>query len=452
MSSNLLKGTIAEAIFLCQRLKEIDVSRNSLQGEIPPSIGSAKNLQIIRFNENQLESKIPTALFDSIQIKELMIQSNELTGTIPTQVGNLKNATILTLSHNSLKGEIPKELQGLHNLKILHLQYNQLTGKAPEVMFQNFTKNSYITDCGSPSFLLDKVVECKTCTMCCNSEEVCQERNRAIFNIWAETSLVAALTLTAIVISGVIYLRRKGMLSSGTFFKDRDPKHIYSNGSVYCFILSNTKVAWFLYILTAVIQLWLFATYLHASNVRNEDTDFQFNFRCLGNSLECNDESNVGVGGWALFFIVLFLYIGRDLAMSCQQLLSALALGDFQLFVSGSGMLILTVVAIFTSFKYNLALATKNTDLVTNAVILLFINDLDESFLSFLQNFKPDFTDDVLEEVQMNLYNKKRVAVNRKTSVQPQHTSESMRESDIQSETSFEHSHSNKYKVHIVYE
>ena len=84
----------------------------------------------------------------------------------------------------------------------------------------------------------------------------------------------------------------------------------------------------------------------------------------------------------SLFFIVIFLYIGCEKSMSYQQLLSELALGDFQLFVSGNGILILTVVAILMSFKYNLALATKNTDLVTNAVILLFIDDLDESFLS----------------------------------------------------------------------
>lgn len=93
--------------------------------------------------------------------------------------------------------------------------------------------------------------------------------------------------------------------------------------------------------------------------------------------------------------------------MSGLQLIGALAFGDIQLFVSGVGILDLTSIAVITSFQYNLELVEKNTDLVTNAKILLFINDLDEQFMSWLKTLAPDWSNNVFEEIGNNLREKK---------------------------------------------
>ena len=406
ISDNLLQGRITEALFACQSLKDIDLSRNNFMSSISPTIGDLKNLKIVRLNQNNLAGSIPVELFNAHQIDELMIQSNQLTGTIPTQIGNLKSATILTMNHNSLKGSIPIELQHLENLKLLQLHRNQLTGKAPKVSFKKFTKDNFITDCGNPSFLLGDAIDCETCTMCCNSEKECQERMKKSMSIWKEALYVAIMSPLAVMILGAVCLRMKRKLKSFAFVKARDSTTLYDNQSVYCFVFSKKKLAWVLYFVTAGIQLWLFVTYLTASNVSNEDTDFQFNFRCLGNSFECIDENDVSFGGWILFFVVLLFYLGRDLTMSSLQLFSALAIFDLQLFASGIGILVLTLIAIVTSFNYNFALAEKNTDLVMNAVILLFINDLDEHFLSWLKVLVPGWTNDLLEEVEHEIVDK----------------------------------------------
>ena len=403
ISNNLLHGTIVEAIFKGHKLKVLDMSRNTFVSVISSSIGDLKYLRILRLNENKLSGSIPVALFKTRQIEELMLKSNELTGSIPTQIGNLKNVSILTMSHNSLEGNIPKELQRLQNLQLLHFHVNQLTGNAPDVTFQTITKETYITDCGRPSFLLDRPLRCEACTMCCNSEEVCQERGEENMIIWVEAILTVIVIPIAFIVLGAIILKMTRMLKSGTLYKNRVSQSLYSNESVYCFIFSKSKLAWTLYIVTASIQLWLFATYLHASNVKNKNTDFQFNFKCLGNSLECQDVSTIDAGGWVLFFVIVIFYLGRDFTMSCLQLLSSLTLGNVQLLVSGISINMLTLTAIVTSFKYNMALATKNTDLVTNAVILLFINDLDETFLSWLRTLAPDWTKSVLDEVYRNM-------------------------------------------------
>ena len=60
-------------------------------------------------------------------------------------------------------------------------------------------------------------------------------------------------------------------------------------------------------------------------------------------------------------------------------------------------------MAIFGSYYYNMALATTNTELIVNAVILLFINDLDEQLMNAMQALAPDWVDERIEEVRATL-------------------------------------------------
>merc|ERR1712194_700676 len=87
-----------------------------------------------------------------------------------TLIGLFINATVIGLNHNNIKGTIPAELTDLKNLEKIHLHQNELTGTAPEIDIESF-----ITDCGQPSYLLSSPLKCDSCTMCCNSERKCQE-------------------------------------------------------------------------------------------------------------------------------------------------------------------------------------------------------------------------------------------------------------------------------------
>ena len=411
LSNNLLQGTITDALFHCKQLKHIDLSQNGFDGPIPPSIGELHHVQTISLDQNRLSGSIPVELFRSSQIQILNLQSNQLTGKIPTQIGNLENAAIISMNGNLLKGTIPSQLFKVQQIKSLHLHHNQLTGTAPEITFIEETKDTFITDCGSPSILSGGAIDCKTCTMCCNSEGRCQERDIFRLPIWLETIVVLiSVPILFLLISRFVMLPVMQFILSRGFVSERDPETIYQGDSVYCFVLSKKKLPWIFYAITATIQIWLFATYLNASNVLNEDSDFRFNYRCPDNAMECDDESSVGRDGWALFFIVVFLYLGRDIALSMVQILSALEppFVDIPLLVSGVGTLLLTALAMFTSFMYNFALAEKNTDLVTNAVILLFINDLDEHFLNMLMTLAPGWTENILEEIRKDMRSKRR--------------------------------------------
>ena len=188
------------AIFKCKKLKHIDVSQNGLNGLITPSIGDLSEVKTIDLSQNRLSGSIPAQLFKAIGIHRLSLQSNKLTGSIPMEVANLQNATILKLDHNTLKGVIPTQLSTLKQLEYLHLHSNRLTGEAPQVQFVNVTKNSFITDCGDPSFIFGETVKCIGCTMCCNSEDVCQERDIFKLPMWSTTTLIATIVPIGMVI------------------------------------------------------------------------------------------------------------------------------------------------------------------------------------------------------------------------------------------------------------
>uniref|UniRef100_A0A0E0LGD4 non-specific serine/threonine protein kinase n=1 Tax=Oryza punctata TaxID=4537 RepID=A0A0E0LGD4_ORYPU len=85
----------------------IDLSRNSLTGEIPPDITS-------------LDALI-----------NLNLSSNRLSGEIPNKIGALQSLESLDLSKNKLSGGIPSSLSTLAFLSYLNLSYNNLSGRIP---------------------------------------------------------------------------------------------------------------------------------------------------------------------------------------------------------------------------------------------------------------------------------------------------------------------------------
>ncbi|XP_065615642.1 probable leucine-rich repeat receptor-like serine/threonine-protein kinase At3g14840 isoform X2 [Quercus suber] len=86
----------------------IDLTRNYLNGTIPPKWGSFTRLV------------------------DVSLLGNRLTGTIPKELGNISTLKNLTLEFNMLSGSLPKELGNLMNIERLHFTSNYFTGEVPE--------------------------------------------------------------------------------------------------------------------------------------------------------------------------------------------------------------------------------------------------------------------------------------------------------------------------------
>ena len=84
------------------------------------------NLQL-----NNLQGALPNAIGDLVHLQTLNLFRNAVSGTIPASIGNLKNLKELNLAFNKIEGELPNTLAELSNLQSLQLFMNRLTGEIP---------------------------------------------------------------------------------------------------------------------------------------------------------------------------------------------------------------------------------------------------------------------------------------------------------------------------------
>ncbi|KAE8766825.1 LRR receptor-like serine/threonine-protein kinase GSO1 [Hordeum vulgare] len=80
---------------------------------------------------NSLTGEIPEEISTLVELKNLNLSWNNFDGKIPENVGALIQVESLDLSHNGLSGEIPPSLSALMSLGRLNLSYNNLRGKIP---------------------------------------------------------------------------------------------------------------------------------------------------------------------------------------------------------------------------------------------------------------------------------------------------------------------------------
>ncbi|PPS10241.1 hypothetical protein GOBAR_AA10388 [Gossypium barbadense] len=125
----VLKGREDEYGSTLGLVTSMDLSANSLTGEIPKEIGSLVGLLSLNFS------------------------GNLLIGNIPESIGNMELMESLDLSMNRLNGEIPPSFSNLNFLNHFNVSYNNLTGQIPtSTQLQSFDNLSYMGNhlCGPP--------------------------------------------------------------------------------------------------------------------------------------------------------------------------------------------------------------------------------------------------------------------------------------------------------------
>ncbi|VAI26664.1 unnamed protein product [Triticum turgidum subsp. durum] len=85
----------------------------------------------IDLSGNSLTGEIPTDITSLADLMNLNLSSNKLSGQIPNMIGAMKSLVSLDLSENKLSGEIPSSLSSLTSLAALNLSYNDLSGMIP---------------------------------------------------------------------------------------------------------------------------------------------------------------------------------------------------------------------------------------------------------------------------------------------------------------------------------
>ncbi|CAN6709033.1 unnamed protein product [Malus baccata var. baccata] len=131
ISNNLLSGEIPNFWDSIPSLYILDVSNNSLSGSIPRSLTSLTLLRFLILSSNHLSGELPS-MKNFTDMRSLDLGENNFSGAIPASIGeSMPSLLILRLRLNLFSGSIPSQLCGLSNLHILDLSHNNISGNVP---------------------------------------------------------------------------------------------------------------------------------------------------------------------------------------------------------------------------------------------------------------------------------------------------------------------------------
>ncbi|XP_075480918.1 putative LRR receptor-like serine/threonine-protein kinase At1g53430 [Primulina tabacum] len=135
LTRNYINGTIP-ASFGQLRLTTLSILGNRISGSIPEEIGSITSLEDLVLEDNLLGGNLPTNLGSLINLKRILFSANNFTGTIPETYGNLRNLTNFRIDGSSLSGKIPDFIGNWTKLIRLDLQGTGMEGPIPATISQ----------------------------------------------------------------------------------------------------------------------------------------------------------------------------------------------------------------------------------------------------------------------------------------------------------------------------
>ncbi|KAJ4723375.1 putative Receptor-kinase [Melia azedarach] len=131
LSNNSIRGEIPHEFGRLFRLEALYLFNNSLVGKISPNLSYCSRLTSLSLEGNNLVGNIPTEFVSLHNLKKLALKNNNLTGGIPPFLGNLSSLDKLSLAYNAFEGNIPESLNLLKQLEFLGLGSNNIHGSVP---------------------------------------------------------------------------------------------------------------------------------------------------------------------------------------------------------------------------------------------------------------------------------------------------------------------------------
>ncbi|CAE5967108.1 unnamed protein product [Arabidopsis arenosa] len=136
LGNNKLSGDfLSTVVSKLSRITNLYLPFNNISGSVPISLTNCTNLRVLDLSSNEFTGEVPSG-FCSLQrssvLEKFLIANNYLSGTVPVELGKCKSLKTIDLSFNALTGPIPKEIWTLPNLSDLVMWANNLTGGIPE--------------------------------------------------------------------------------------------------------------------------------------------------------------------------------------------------------------------------------------------------------------------------------------------------------------------------------
>ncbi|KAG7951397.1 hypothetical protein I3843_12G005600, partial [Carya illinoinensis] len=176
--ANNFVGKFPASIQSCMSIRGIRISRNQLEGQIPPEVAQLKYLSFLSVSGNKL-TNITAAIKILMHCKNLevaILGMNFLEESMPIDVGlidtdGFQNLRMLDLYDCQLTGQFPKWISKLKNLQILRLGFNRITGSIPgwlstlpRLSYINLQDNLFLGEfpkkfCGLQAFVSPQAID-----------------------------------------------------------------------------------------------------------------------------------------------------------------------------------------------------------------------------------------------------------------------------------------------------
>lgn len=135
LSHNSLFGEVPNSWIYFQDLVFLDLGNNNLSGKIPTSIGYLGSLRTLILRNNSLNGELPKSLRNCSHLGFVDFGLNSLSGFVSEWIGqDLTQLYALILKSNNFNGSMPYDLCHLSNLRFLDLSKNRISGSVPQCL------------------------------------------------------------------------------------------------------------------------------------------------------------------------------------------------------------------------------------------------------------------------------------------------------------------------------
>jgi hypothetical protein len=175
-------------------------------------------------------------------------------------------------------------------------------------------------------------------------------------------------------------------------------------------------LGWTIALGTIAEQIWMLFQFVKAAEIdlSNDKSDLRYTWKCARDQVDCNNKLELDPEVWLLFGILMVAHLSKDIINGLKLIVFSSketnsSHDQIRFFVGGT---LLSSISMFTLFVliiynhvsqlsffrlllqryslttilsiHNKAIATSNTEIIINLVVILFITDLDELFFEIL--------------------------------------------------------------------
>ncbi|GLT79549.1 hypothetical protein SLA2020_510330 [Shorea laevis] len=126
LSKNSIHGNIPKWIWEKGDLEILDLSHNNLSGKIPNCL--PKSLSVLNLQGNNFDGDIPFWFTESCELENLNLHGNQMDGLLPRSLVNCSMLEVLDVGNNNINDTFPHWLESLPQLQVLGLRSNKFHG------------------------------------------------------------------------------------------------------------------------------------------------------------------------------------------------------------------------------------------------------------------------------------------------------------------------------------